>query len=132
MEHQKLQSKLKEKRDTFDIDDPAQVRKDRVLTEDERARMGPASLLNMAGEDDHEAERRTLQQEQMRRWVHEQMAEREMVKAREKMEDKEYAAYLEEMGQLRDQAEKEMAEAKKREVMQARKANELLVSVMKD
>ncbi|CAE7804769.1 unnamed protein product, partial [Symbiodinium sp. KB8] len=125
-ETQKMQANLKTLSDTHDLQDPHALRKARPVTEEERQRMGPASLMNLAGEDLQEPERRLMQQEQMKVWVHEQMAEREAQKAREKMEDREYAAYLAKMGEYRDQIEAAEAERRAQEEAAIAAQNRLL------
>lgn len=74
---------------------------------------GPSSLQSFAGEDPHMAERSRLQKEQMKRWVQEQVAEKNYLKKFEKNEDMSYAEMMKAIDAIRETTDKEEAEMKK-------------------
>ncbi|KNC46361.1 protofilament ribbon protein [Thecamonas trahens ATCC 50062] len=85
-------------RKEFDLNDPDYLRKDlpaRVADDDER--LGPASLQKFEGEDLTGEERRKAQQEQMRRWVALQLAQKKQKQREEEEAQRLYELRQQEM-----------------------------------
>ena len=74
---------------------------------------GPSSLQNFTGEDPQAAERKRLQKDQMKKWVQEQVAEKNYLKKQEKDEDLSYAEMIKAVDVIRETTDKEEAELKR-------------------
>lgn len=74
---------------------------------------GPSSVQSFAGEDVHVVERTRLQKDQMKRWVQEQVAEKNYLKKFDKNEDLAYAEMMKAVDAIRETTDKEEADMKK-------------------
>merc|ERR1719240_276438 len=82
-----LEHLRKENRREYHLSDPNELKKDRVLTEEEMRAYGPSSM--MLGEQPEVALAKKIEkQKQMRGWLHEQMSDKEARKAAEKEVDR--------------------------------------------
>lgn len=110
------------------LQDPDALKKDRpARIGDEDPLLGPSSMQKFDGEDLKEAERRSLQAEQMRQWVAQQKSERVARLVEEIKDDRAYAAYLRDLEVQREAVDKMIADAKAAEEAAAKAENDRLV-----
>lgn len=88
---------------------------------------GVSSLQVFDGEDLMEGDRRLLQAAQMRKWCLEQQREKEERMAAEKQSDREYAAYLESLGVMRDGLEARMKAERAAQAAATKATNDRMV-----
>ena len=82
-------------------------------TELDPAKSGASAAQNFAGNDPNKLQRVRLQQEQMRRWVQEQVAEKAYLQQIDKDSSKSYSDMLKAIEEIRDVAEKEEQDMRK-------------------
>ena len=79
----------------------------------DEGKAGPASAQVLAGADPFRADRLKAQQEQMRNWIQQQIAEKDYQKAHDKDDDVNYVEMLKAIDDIRGQAEQEEADMKR-------------------
>jgi len=82
----------------------------RAIKDIEFDKCGPSSAVRFSGEDMTKYERKTQQQNQMKRWTQEQMYERAYQKRIEKEEDMAYAEMIKTVDSIRESSENEELE----------------------
>ena len=74
---------------------------------------GPASVLQLKGEDLDRVNRIKEQREQMRLWIQDQIAQKQYVKQLDQEDDMNYADMIKAIDEIREQTEREEAEMRK-------------------
>jgi len=98
----------------FDLQDPTALRREqpaRISDEDER--LGASSVQKFHGEDLSHSHRIKTQQDELREWCAEAMAEKAYVKAQKAQEDSEFAASMMEIDMLKTHLEASASTARK-------------------
>ena len=90
---------------------------------------GVSAAQNFAGADPFRKERIKSQKEQMRSWVFEQMAEKQMLKNNKESSEKAYADMMVAVEEIRDAADREEKEMEKFLNDSVKKENEALVKI---
>jgi hypothetical protein len=74
---------------------------------------GPASLQRMTGEDTNRHDRIKQQREQMKQWIHQQIAEKQYTKQAEQEDDLNYADMIKMIDEIREATEREEQDMRK-------------------
>jgi len=105
------------------------LKKSIVPEEDPNPRYsGPSACQNFAGNDPNKAVRVRAQQEQMRSWIQEQVAEKSYLARLDKDSNKSYADMLRAIEDIRDVAEKEEADMRKYLQRTVKEQNDMLAA----
>lgn len=96
-----LQVKQARERTTFFLNDPDELKKDRVPGEDEAC--GPASMARFSGEDRSAGDRKRIQAAQLRNWCDQITQEKQAAKQQEREADMKHAQYLRQVDEIREQ-----------------------------
>ena len=89
---------------------------------------GASAAQNFAGNDPNKGERIRMQQEQMRRWVQEQVAEKAHLSQMDKESSKSYSDMLKAIEEIRDVAEKEEQDMRKYLMRSVKEQNDVLAA----
>lgn len=89
---------------------------------------GASAAQNFAGNDPNKVERIRMQQEQMRRWVQEQVAEKAHLSQMDKESSKSYSDMLKAIEEIRDVAEKEEQDMRKYLMRSVKEQNDVLAA----
>lgn len=105
---------------------------DRTAPDYEREKLSASSCQLLDGEDGSRATRKVAQNQQMRRWIQEQIGEKAYVKEMEREEEMRYAETLKLIGEMRDAAEKEEADMRKAYLDRANRENEEVMRMTRE